>query len=105
MRPNRQRLEFANRFANSKRDLSTLFEVTAANLDIRHKLIHPYTPRHNGKVERSHREDQKLFYNCHGFFSLADISAQLAAHLYRTNSRPMRPLNWLSPIDKLASSL
>lgn len=23
----------------------------------RHKLIRPYTPRHNGKVERSHRED------------------------------------------------
>ena len=40
--------EFTNRFSNSKRDLPTLFEVTAAKLAIRHKLIRPYTPRHNG---------------------------------------------------------
>ena len=33
----------------------------AARLGIRHKLIRPYTPRHNGKVERSHREDQRRF--------------------------------------------
>ena len=52
--------EFTNRFSNSKRDLPTLFEKTAAELNIRHKLIRPYTPRHNGKVERSHREDQKV---------------------------------------------
>ncbi len=48
--------EFTNRFSNSKRDLTTLFESAAAQLGIRHKLIRPYTPRHNGKVERSHRE-------------------------------------------------
>ena len=45
--------EFTNRFSNSKRDVQTLFEKTAADLGIRHKLIRPYTPRHNGKVERS----------------------------------------------------
>ena len=44
--------EFTNRFSNSKRDLPTLFEATAEKLGIRHKLIRPYTPRHNGKVER-----------------------------------------------------
>ncbi len=30
-----------------------------ADFSIRHKLIRPYTSRRNGKVERSHREDQK----------------------------------------------
>ena len=59
--------EFTNRFSNSKRDLPTLFEQTALLLGIRHKLIRPYTPRHNGKVERSHREDQKRFYSCRSF--------------------------------------
>ena len=39
--------EFTNRFSNSKRDIPTLFESTAAELGM----------RHNGKVERSHRED------------------------------------------------
>ena len=42
--------EFTNRFAQSNRELVTLFERTAAELGIRHKLIRPYTPRHNGKV-------------------------------------------------------
>ena len=51
--------EFTNRFSNSKRDFPTLFETIASQLGIRHKLIRPYTPRHNGKVERSHREDSR----------------------------------------------
>lgn len=89
--------EFTNRFSNSKRDLPTLFEKSAAELGIRHKLIRPYTPRHNGKVERSHREDHKRFYSCHSFFSLADFHSQLAVHNRRSNNFPMRPLNWLSP--------
>ena len=54
-------LEFTNRFSSGRRDQPTLFEATAAELGIRHKLIRPYTPRHNGKVERSHRADQKRF--------------------------------------------
>ena len=91
--------EFTNRFSNSKRDLPTLFENTAAELGIRHKLIRPYTPRHNGKVERSHREDQKRFYSCHTFYSLEDFAKQLAVHNRRSNNFPMRPLRWLSPAE------
>jgi transposase InsO family protein len=91
--------EFTNRFSNSKRDLPSLFENTAAALGIRHKLIRPYTPRHNGKVERSHREDLKRFYSAHRFFSLADFGGQLAAHQNRSNDIPMRPLLWRSPLE------
>ena len=93
--------EFTNRFSNSKRDLPTLFEATARNLGIRHKLIRPYTPRHNGKVERSHRQDQQRFYPSHRFFSLNDFDRQLAAYQSRSNYIPMRPLLWLSPRDFL----
>lgn len=91
--------EFTNRFSNSKRDILTLFEKTAHKLGIRHKLIRPYTPRHNGKVERSHREDQKRFYSCHSFYSLKDFETQLAVHNRRSNNFPMRPLGWLSPAE------
>lgn len=91
--------EFTNRFSNSKRDIPTLFEVTAQGFGIRHKLIRPYTPRHNGKVERSHREDQKRFYSCHSFYSLKDFETQLAVHNRRSNNFPMRPLGWLSPAE------
>ena len=93
--------EFTNRFSASKRNKPTLFEITLAELGIRHKLIRPYTPRHNGKVERSHREDHNKFYSCHSFYSCADLNVQLTARLSRTNNRPMRPLNWFSPIEFL----
>ena len=63
------------------------------------KLIRPYTPRHRGKVERSHREDQKRFYSCHSFYSLDDFAKQLSAHNRRSNNLPMRPLRWLSPAE------
>ena len=72
-------------------------------MGIYHKLIRPYTPRHNGKVERSHREDQKRFYFTHRFYSLDDFGKQLAAYQNRSNARPMRPLAWLSPVEKLDS--
>jgi transposase InsO family protein len=93
--------EFTNRFSAGKRDIPTLFDVTLAGESIVHKLIRPYTPRHNGKVERSHREDQKRFYDTHSFYSLADFGGQLAAHQNRSNNLPMRPLHWLSPIEFL----
>ena len=95
--------EFTNRFSNSKKDIPTRFEKTAAHLGIRHKLIRPYTPRHNGKVERSHREDQKRLYDSRRFFSLADFAHQLAIHQFRSSNRPMRPLSWRSPVDALRS--
>lgn len=91
--------EFTNRFNSNASEKLTLFETTAQKLCIRHKLIRPYTPRHNGKVERSHREDQKRLYDTHSFYSLADFSAQLDIHMRRSNQRPMRPLLWASPIQ------
>ena len=91
--------EFTNRFLTGRQDSPSLFEKTAAELGIRHKLIRPYTPRHNGKVERSHREDQKRFYSCHSFYSLGDFAKQLAVHNRRSNNFPMRPLNWCSPLE------
>lgn len=93
--------EFTNRFSPSKKNILTRFELFARHLGIRHKRIRPYTPRHNGKVERSHREDQKRFYDSHRFFSLDDFSKQLALHLRRSNNFPMRPLHWLSPLEFL----
>lgn len=91
--------EFTNRFDEHPKP--TLFEKTLEKLEISHKLIRPYTPRHNGKVERSHREDQARFYDTHKFFSLEDLNNQLKTHLRYTNNRPMHPLKYLSPIEYL----
>jgi transposase len=93
--------EFTNRLSGNQTDRVTAFEVTAKALGIRLKYIRPYTPRHNGKVERSHREDQKRFYSQHTFYSFDDFARQLAAWQSRSNHLPMRPLGYLSPIEFL----
>lgn len=95
-------VQFTNRLNNSKSDRPTLFEKTLSELGIQHKLIRPYTPRHNGKVERSHRKDNEEFYASRKFFSFADFSSQLALRQRQYNNFPMRPLNWLSPLQALS---
>ncbi len=65
--------EFTNRLVGTKNPKPTLFEKNLEQLNIRHKLIKPYTPRHNGKVERSHRKDNEEFYASHRFFSFVDF--------------------------------
>jgi len=89
--------EFTNRLSNSRVKSLTLFEKTLAQMGIRHKLIKPFTPRHNGKVERSHRKDNEEFYARHTFFSFDDFKKQLAVRQRQYNNFPMRPLNWYSP--------
>ena len=66
-------------------------------LGVEHKTIKPYTPRHNGKVERSHRNDNKRFYKTLNFYSLDDLNYQMRAYLKRSNDIPSSSLNWLSP--------
>ena len=61
--------EFTKRLGNTEKPTPTLFEARLKQCDIKHKLIKPYTPRHNGKVERSHRKDNEYFYATHSFYS------------------------------------
>ena len=80
----------------------SLFETRLEQAGIRHKLIRPYTPRHNGKVERSHRKDNEYFYASHKFYSFEDFKNQLAVRCRNYNRFPIRLLGWLSPIEYLA---
>ena len=80
----------------------SLFETRLEQAGIRHKLIRPYTPRHNGKVERSHRKDNEYFYASHKFYSFEDFKKQWAVRCRDYNRFPMRPLGGLSPIEFLA---
>jgi len=91
--------EFTNRFVPTNKDKQTLFERFAAKRGVFHKLIAPYKPRHNGKVERSHRKDNEHFYAVKKFRSLKDFQAQLAKHNRAYNLFPMRPLGWRSPSE------
>ncbi len=91
--------EFTKRLLPSERRTPTLFETRLKQCGIEHKLIRPYTPRHNGKVERSHRKDNEYFYATHTFYSFDDFKKQLAVHCRKYNHFPIRPLHWKSPSD------
>ena len=89
--------EFTN-FSNTNRVHA--MDVLCQELGIKHKLIRPRTPWHNGKVERSHRNDQERFYNYLSFYSYEDLKNQMKRWLYRSNRIPMAVLGWISPYEK-----
>lgn len=97
--------EFTNRLNSAKCDQKTMFEIKLEQLGIEHKLIKPRTPRHNGKVERSHRKDQERFYFQRIFVSFEDFKEKLKRWSTEYNNFPMKPLGWLSPNEKLAKFL
>ena len=76
------------------------FDIFCNQLEIQHKLIRPRTPWHNGKVERSHRNDQERFYNFLSFYSFEDLKVQMYRYMRRSNRIPMAVLGWISPIER-----
>ena len=94
--------EFTKQFNAKEGNNHSMFEDTARRLGVRLKRIKPHTPRHNGKVERSHREDQKLFYSeiirlNRLITDENDFKKRLKRHQDKTNNRPMRLLGYRSP--------
>lgn len=67
---------------------------------IYHHRIKPRTPRHNGKVERSHRNDNERFYSFLKFYSLNDLRYQAKLYLKRSNNIPMTVLNYNTPLEQ-----
>ena len=56
--------EFTYRYISYiSEEVSCPFEKALAGFGIEHKLIPPWTPWHNGRVGRSHRNDQRYFYD------------------------------------------
>lgn len=93
----------------TKNDLEHPFDRFCRHKGIEHKLLKPRTPRHNGKVERSHRNDNERFYKTLKFFSYNDLLIQMKAYLRRSNNIPISTLKsrdgkrkWLTPMEKRA---
>ena len=84
----------------SRYDKRHAFDSFCIRAGIIHKLIKPRTPRHNGKVERSHRSDSERFYRYLKFYSFEDLKNQMSAYLKRSNNIPMSCIGWLSPNQK-----
>ena len=95
--------EVNSRISGTKREYA--FDALCRELGITHKLIRPRTPWHNGKVERSHGNDQECFCNRMKFYSYDDLKTQMKAYLRRSNNAVMAVLGRLSPIEKRQSFL
>ena len=76
-------------FTNSKgcKKVHILDELLG-KLRIKHQLIRPYTPRHNGKVERSHRTDGENFYRTLTFETYDELKEKMQEWNIRYNNRP-----------------
>lgn len=77
------------------------FDEALRELGIAHKLIPPRTPWHNGKVERSHRNDQRYFYDWETFRTVEEARDKLKHHLSWSNNKPMRTLKNKTPMELL----
>lgn len=79
----------------------TLFEAELEKLGIRYTRIRIATPRHNGKVERQHRTDEKRFYKKMKMYSLEDGRTQLARYNKKSNDTIKICLDFKTPNEKL----
>ena len=97
--------EFTNAYLPQKTPTLSLFEKALAEMDIIYHRIRVATPRHNGKVERQHRIDEKRFYKKMHMYNLADGRAQLAIYNKKSNNIPKTCLNFRCPNEVLADYL
>ena len=83
----------------------TLFEQALEDMDILYHRIRVATPRHNGKVERHHRTDEKRFYKKMRMYNLEDGKKQLKKYNLKSNNIPKVCLNFRTPNEVLADYL
>jgi transposase-like protein len=79
----------------------TLFEEELDRQGIKYHRIRIATPRHNGKVERQHRIDEKRFYKKMKMHSLEDGRNQLKKYNKWSNNIPKICLEFKSPNEVL----
>lgn len=77
------------------------FDILCAKEGIIHYLIDPGKPSQNGKVERSHRTDQEMFYDRIEFKSFNDLKQRIRSWNLRYNNLEHCGLNGLSPNEFL----
>lgn len=83
----------------------SIFEKALELYGIKYHRIRVATPRHNGKVERQHRTDEKRFYKKVKMYNLADGRKQLARYNKKSNSIPKICLGFHTPNEVLEKYL
>ena len=76
-------------------------DVFCQKNNIKHFLIDPGKPAQNGKVERSHREDQEKFYEQNKFKSFEDLQKKMRVWNDYYNNLEHCGLNGKTPNEML----
>ena len=96
--------EFTRALISNDGKLS-LFEEMLEKCGIKYHRIRVATPRHNGKVERQHRTDEKRFYKKMKMYNLADGRKQLEKYNKKSNNISKICLCFLTPNEMLEKYL
>ena len=92
--------EFTRALLSNDGKLS-LFEEMLEKCGIKYHRNRVATTRHNGKVERQHRTDEKRFYKKMKMYNLDDGRKQLAKYNKKSNNIPKICLGFLTPNEML----
>jgi len=76
-------------------------DILCQELNIIHYLIDPGKPAQNGKVERSHRTDQEMFYERNHFKDINDLEEKIRSWNIQYNNLEHCGLNGKTPNEML----
>lgn len=77
------------------------FDLTCQSLNVIHYLIDPGKPAQNGKVERSHRTDQEMFYDRCNYQTVLGLKRSIKQWNINYNNLEHCALNGLTPNEAL----
>lgn len=77
------------------------FDILCRELGMEHYLIDPGKPAQNGKVERSHRSDQEIFYNRNRFKTIEELERKIRVWNQEYNNLEHCGLNGKTPNEML----
>jgi transposase InsO family protein len=98
---------FTNRYTGYQKSTDPMnprlhpLDVFLMKNNIIHYLIDPGKPAQNGKVERSHRTDQEMFYDRHKFKSIIELKKALRQWNIDYNNLEHCALGGLTPNEEL----
>lgn len=99
---------FTNRYTGYSKSADPInprlhpLDIECQRRNIIHYLIDPGKPAQNGKVERSHRSDQEIFYDRNRFKSLADLQRKIRIWNFEYNNLEHCGLNGKTPNEMLS---
>lgn len=98
---------FTNRYVGYAKSSDPLnprlhgFDILCQELNMEHYLIDPGKPAQNGKVERSHRSDQEIFYDRNRFKTIEDLERKIKRWNIEYNNLEHCGLNGKTPNEML----